>query len=369
MTNARIQRGQRLPSLDGLRAISIACVICAHLASSGSAPILRLLWRFDLGNLGVRVFFVISGFLITSILLDDEERRGRIGLGRFYLRRFFRIGPAYYVFLAAMAIAGALGAAHVRGFDFVPALTYTSNYFFPSLVLGHTWSLSVEEQFYLLWPGALFLLGRRHAFKVALAILVIAPFVRWFGASHPELLGNPRYSFPAVADALACGCLLAAVRDRLWAFEPYRRLLESPFFLVIPLAALILQMAPPVVKEVALVSVINVLIALTIDRFVRLPETSIGKILNTGPMVFVGVLSYSLYLWQQPFLDPATAIAFPFNISLLFVAALASYFLVERPFLQLRLRIERRRDRKTAEAGLDFAPPLITSADSSQLVR
>lgn len=348
--------------------MSIAFVICAHLASSGSAPALRALWRFDLGNFGVRIFFVISGFLITSILLDEEDRRGVINLGRFYLRRFFRIGPAYYAFLSVIAIAGMAGTVHVRAFDFLPALSYTSNYFFPSFVLGHTWSLSVEEQFYLLWPGALVLLGRRHALKVAIALLFIAPMTRWIGHSHPEIFGNPRYAFPAVADALACGCLLAALRDRLWDCASYRRLLSSPLFLAVPLVTLLMQAAPLAIKDVALFTVINVLIAICIDGFVRVPKTPVGRLLNSPVFVFIGVLSYSLYLWQQLFLDPASTLPFPFNLGLLMTAALASYFFVERPFLSLRRKIEQRRGQRLQEPGHPTTARMNTAADATRAV-
>jgi peptidoglycan/LPS O-acetylase OafA/YrhL len=329
---------KRLPSLDGLRAVSIGFVIVAHLASSGSAPLLRLLWRFDLGNLGVRVFFVISGFLITSILLHDEDRRGSIDLKNFYLRRLLRIGPAYFFFLAVVALAGAVDLVQVRAMDFVPAVTYTSNYFFPSFVLGHTWSLSVEEQFYLLWPGALLLLGRRRSFAIAIALVVVAPIIRFEATLHPEWLGNSRYSFPAVADALACGCLLAVLRNRQWAVTAYRRFASSKAVLLLPLAILSLQMAPQELKDLALYTITNVLIVITIDCVVRFPQSIAGRVLNLRPMMLIGTLSYSLYLWQQPFLDPANGLPLPLRLVGLVAAACASYWLVEKPMLQWRGR-------------------------------
>src|SRR6266404_6739780 len=95
----------RIPGLDGIRAVSILLVIGWHLSSSGSAPWLAPLWRIDAGNLGVRVFFVISGYLITSLLLVEHARTGTIDLRRFYLRRAFRIMPAFYAFLIVIGVA------------------------------------------------------------------------------------------------------------------------------------------------------------------------------------------------------------------------------------------------------------------------
>ena len=96
----------RVPSLDGARAVSAALVIAAHFGLPAHVP---GLWRFNIGNLGVRVFFVISGFIITTLLLAEHKRTGTVGLKSFYLRRFFRIFPAYYVFLAIVAVLGSFG--------------------------------------------------------------------------------------------------------------------------------------------------------------------------------------------------------------------------------------------------------------------
>jgi peptidoglycan/LPS O-acetylase OafA/YrhL len=338
-------------------------VIAAHLAASGSVPSLNLFWRFDLGNLGVRIFFVISGFLITSILLKEDAGEGKINLARFYTRRVLRIGPAYYVFLLAMAVAGYFGAVHVVARDFLPAITFTSNYLFPSFVLGHTWSLSVEEQFYLLWPGALLLLGRRRSFQLAAAIMVLSPIARWMGDVHPSWLGNPRYSFPAVADALACGCLLAAFRDRLQRVRVYRTFVSSIWFGVVPLTIAGLQCAPSPLKNYLLITVTNVLIAMTIDRVIRVPDRLVGRMLNSRPFVGVGVLSYSLYLWQQPFLDPANELAFPLNVVGFFCAACVSYWLIERPVLTWRRAVPQLKE------PLQLSSKLVLRANSTEPAR
>lgn len=96
---------KRIPSLDSLRAVAIMMVIAQHLSSGHTIAMLDYLWRFQFGDLGVRIFFVISGFLITSLLRKEFRKNGRIDLSRFYLRRALRIFPAYYTFLAILALS------------------------------------------------------------------------------------------------------------------------------------------------------------------------------------------------------------------------------------------------------------------------
>lgn len=189
----------RYPSLDGLRAVSISLVIAHHLGVSS----LPVIWRLDIGNLGVRTFFVISGFLITSLLLAEREKVGRIDIKAFYLRRLFRIVPAYWVFLSAMAVSVPVAAL-------LPSLLYYANYSHPALLVGHTWSLSVEEQFYLIWPLALLW---RPLWAVG-AMLILAPIMRHL-ADQGLWPVESRYAWECVCDALAAGCLLALVRDKL----------------------------------------------------------------------------------------------------------------------------------------------------------
>lgn len=139
---------KRIPSLDGLRAIAIALVVVGHWAGTHNFPV-------GLGSafLGVRIFFVISGYLITTLLLREQSQTATISLSEFYVRRAYRILPAATVFLAIMLITrrheltwyhAAMAALYLADFD------PTRPMFF-----GHLWSLSVEEQFYLLWPGIL----------------------------------------------------------------------------------------------------------------------------------------------------------------------------------------------------------------------
>ena len=339
----------RIPSLDGLRALAIGLVLMMHVAGTVGAPailgaISKSLW-VDLGELGVRIFFVISGLLITSLLLEEQRKYGAISLGRFILRRTFRIFPAYLAFLLALWVAATLGGLTITGRDWVHALTYTLNYHVSRpWELGHIWSLSVEEQFYALWPALLVFAGTRRAMILATVLLFLAPVLR-IAYLHllPDAAEVVGVTFETAADSLAIGCLLAWHRDRLWANERWRRLLSSRW--LVPAAFLVAYLLCARTQSALLLghSALNLAAALLIERSVRLPDRGVGRMLNATPIVFIGVLSYSLYLWQQPFLNrhaSADINQFPLNLVLAFTAALVSYYCVERPGLWLRQRIE-----------------------------
>jgi peptidoglycan/LPS O-acetylase OafA/YrhL len=338
----------RIPSLDGLRAISIWFVMLAHL--SGSADFPRSVYLEHLGNLGVRVFFVISGFLITALLLKEVEKTGTVSLRGFYLRRTMRIFPAFYVFVGVVGLLAWWGAARLLEGDLIHAITYTMNFHHPhGRPLAHIWSLSVEEQFYLLWPATVWLAGPVRSMYWAAGMLVLAPLCR-FGMWHltPSLHEGIGQHFQTVADSLAVGCLLAGLFNRMGTVVWYQRALRSVWFLAIPLLGLALNTLQHRPRVFGLVgaSVLNCLIALVVERWVRYPGSFGGAFLNWAPMRFTGVLSYSLYLWQQLFLDrtdqSSVYTAFPLNIVLVFVFALLSYYLIERPFLAWKDRLGKR---------------------------
>jgi len=220
------------------------------------------------------------------------------------------------------------------------AVTYTSNYFHSgNWTLGHLWSLSVEEQFYLVWPALLVAFFRRRIW-LAGALLALAPPLRvlfWTlwgirGLEHP---------FPAVMDALAAGCGVSMLDRQLQRHDAW---LRSRWFLIVPaLTALVplLQIHHHRAYQVAWLTAMYVGIALSIAHGVRMEY----RVLNWRPVVWLGTMSYSFYLWQQPFLNRGSTTwwtAFPQNLVLAFSCATVSYYGVEKPFLELR---ERRKDR------------------------
>ena len=348
---------RRIPSLDGLRAVAVALVCLAHLTwnqhylgSNGQ--------YLKLGAIGVRMFFVLSGFLITGILLRELDRTSSLSLRRFYFRRTMRIFPAFYAFVAVIVM---VNAAHwIRFYDgsSVPSLTYTTDYFVPGKrAFGHTWSLAVEEQFYLVWPAALLFIGRRRAMWLAGAVLLVCPFMRLLSfllvARHAGLLAHLQpleFRLDTQADALAMGCLLAGLRSTLHGYGWYRRILSSPLFVLVPLLGLLtFELGPQLLPDIANLAigytVIDLAIALSLDWCLLFPNGRIGRVLNAAPVAAVGMLSYSIYLWQEPFLFVSRRAWWqvpPANLGLMLLAATVSYLLIEHPCLRLRSRWEHR---------------------------
>jgi peptidoglycan/LPS O-acetylase OafA/YrhL len=337
----------RIPGLDGLRAISILIVLWAH--SMGTRNVPSFLRVSVFGDLGVRTFFVISGFLITTILVAEHQKRGRISLRDFYVRRIYRIFPAFYVYLAILVAVMALGWITLPADDIAFAATYTMNFHARrAWWLGHLWSLAVEEQFYLVWPVVLAVLRPQRALWFALGAIVAAPVLRvlaWL--AWPQVLPLTDQAFPFVFDSLATGCVLALARERLETSPTYLVWLDSPSFWVLPLACVVALAVPRAGFNLALgVTIGNLGIAMAIHRCIRHPSYPVGRVLESRPLVFIGALSYSLYLWQQPFVNrhaDSLVNSFPFHIAVAFGAALASYYLVEQPMLALRARRAARR--------------------------
>lgn len=339
----------RMPSLDGLRAISIAMVLLGHL--SGTHGFARVnLGVGDYAHLGVVVFFVISGFLITTLLMNEFKHHGAISLKLFYARRSVRIFPASYGYLAVITLLCAFNIVQLSWADIWHGLTYTMNYApVRSWQVGHLWSLSVEEQFYLLWPFAFSVLGAKKGGWAAFSVLIIGVLARI--ANRVLLIGTPLHDlemFPMVADSLATGCLLALLRSKLERQRWYLRLFHPAWSIVLIALVLVMnRLSGYTIVGVLGTPVLNLALAVLIHRSVFLAHSPIGAFLNWRPVVFVGVLSYSLYVWQQLFLNRSSGAwmnAFPQNICFAVAAALASYYLLEKPFLALRHRLRVKAD-------------------------
>ncbi len=334
----------RIQSLDGLRAVSIMLVLLCHAAATVDGPH----WTSH-GGQGVRVFFVISGYLITTLLFRELGKTGSVSLLKFYYRRTLRIFPPFYFYIGVVMVLAAFGLAQIPRADLVHALTYTVNYRAnPAWEVGHSWSLSVEEQFYLLWPFVVLVLGRKRAIVAAALFAAVVPLIRiatyYLLPSQRPLIQT---AFQTVGDSLAIGCLLAGVRDRLASISLYVKFQRSPLFVLVPFGAVGLVFMSSHTRFDLLIgqTSVDILIALIIDWCVTYPGGVVGKFLNTAPLVFLGQISYSLYLWQQIFLNRFTTswyAQFPQNLALSLVAAVASYYIIEKPFLRLREKLEPR---------------------------
>jgi peptidoglycan/LPS O-acetylase OafA/YrhL len=352
----------RVLALDGARALCILSVLFAHASGTGVIPITRLM--HPAADLGVRGFFVLSGFLITGLLLRDERRPLGVAMRDFYARRALRIFPAFYVFIAGVMVLASAGLATWSSHDALFAATYSMNFHGERVwSLGHLWSLAVEEQFYLLWPAILLGLRPRRATSALLAAVVLAPVVRlavfylW-----PAQRALTDQAFPCVFDALATGCLLAMFRKQLERDPRYMAMLTSRAFWLVPLLCIAtLVITHPSFQLGIAPTLANAGVALALHRLLSV-RTFATRMLETRVLVKLGVLSYSIYLWQQVFLDrhwPLWFHRFPVNVAFAVLAGAASYSLVERPFLRMTSRFRAARTSPLPDA---LAPSYRVSA-------
>jgi peptidoglycan/LPS O-acetylase OafA/YrhL len=320
--------------------------MAGHLVGTQGYPITLDWYRliFPSAHMGVKTFFVISGFLITYLLIREQRKYGSILLKRFFFRRILRIWPAFFGYVAFVAIFAALGWVVLKQGDLLHASTFTMNYHWVrGWPLGHIWSLSVVEQFYFLWPAVLALFGVRAGIRGAAAYVLVAPLVRvgiWY--YFPDLRVGVAESFETVADNLAIGCILAATRDQLWAREGWRKFILSPWFVVVPLivyASDHLEGFPSYGYPLGH-SIENIGLALCLEWCLRnYPKRAFPRFVNHRILTAVGRMSYSLYLWQQMFLNRSAKsllCAFPQNLLLAFAVASIAYWCRERHCMKIR---------------------------------
>lgn len=333
----------RIPSLDGWRGISIILVVLGHqmnIFRSGLTHNPAFLNIFELHNYGVQVFFVLSGFLITNLLINENNKYGAISLHNFYMRRLFRIIPAYFTFLITVFILSLFFHNHtIQKMEWVKAFLFLSNFAFwgkLSWSLGHTWSLSVEEQYYIIWPT---LFRKKNFVWVPLFFICLAPVSRMISYSHSNIIGH--FSFFSHVDSIFWGALFA-LNHRKPVFEKFLRF-RYPILLI----TLILMglerfsvggtafITVPFVKTFFSLSII-ILIHQSLQ-----PGSALYRFFNLKPLAFIGVLSYSIYLWQQIFypisiLGKCVVTTMPVNFIMIFGCAYVSYTFIEQPFLRLR---------------------------------
>jgi len=327
------------PALDGLRGAAVLVVILAHVMPN--LP--------TYGGLGVNIFFVLSGYLITRLLVAEMEKTGTINLGRFYLHRALRLLPPFWtmllIFLPFILVghhrtsqlqSWSMAATYLMNFNV--AFWWTSDYAFT-----HTWSLAVQEQFYLLWPLVL-LLGARQRPKLTLALLLVFTtvwqlYLCFHGASRDRIYFGPDTN----SDAILVGCLLGFSNiPAIWV----RRLAASwpAWLLVLASAIIFCEKLPAVPQYIAQAPLVSMLGALLI---VTAPVSSLGILFSAEPLRFLGKISYGLYLWHFPLIVFMTAkwhltgwqLLFPVACS--FALAITSYFTVEAAARRSKIRLKR----------------------------
>lgn len=335
-----------LPTLDGWRTIAILSVMLCHDSLHRLGP-LSTSWLYEHGHLGVDIFFAISGILICSRLLTEEESAGQISLRSFYIRRAFRILPPAILFLATLLVLKATVHLPVELPEVFASLFFVRNYTsafthfqttYPAYT-SHFWSLAVEEHFYLILPSLLVFTSRKYR---APALLTLAAAI-----SLHRIAPNSWLSFHTDIrlDALLVPAALAVILHT--ASNTRQRLIQtlsSAPLVAIFLLLLITTGLHPRATGLLIAWFTPLLILATMLR----PQGWFSHLLESAPLRYIGRISYSLYLWQQLFLithfGAGTAClghlqSFPFNWIATFACALLSYYLVEQPLIRLGHRL------------------------------
>ncbi len=339
----------RIRSLDGLRALSIVIVLLGHWRYSDGYPFSEVqAWLPLEPRLGVCLFFIISGFLITTLLLREKDKFGSISLKLFYLRRSIRIFPPFYCYMAVVAVLWGLGVVQIAPGSFASGALYYRN-FHPGdeMILGHVWSLSIEEQFYLLWPLFVLVLNPRACMLAALALIALRPAVRLF--RHGYLL--PPDGVAAFVDAgmevILYGALLALIMHVPRGARLAIKTCQGTWGLFIPwivlwICTLVAAWVPGPLTWL-LQQTRDLMLTWFLLWCIWNADSGFGRFLNWKPVAWVGVVSYSLYLWHPIFLMSfhGWAFAFPQNMVFVFLAASLSYYLVEQPLNGLRSKFSR----------------------------
>ncbi len=344
------------PSLDGLRAFAVLSVLLYHAKIAG----------FGWGWNGVDLFFVLSGFLITGTLLLEIERDRSIDLWAFYRRRALRLFPALilvclaFLLFSAFTKVGLERALVEVGIVAVYAGNWTRAFDqgIPGH-LGHTWSLAIEEQYYLLWPLALIVLAPFSKYRRQLMLAIVAfvlcvacwrAFLYLQGASTNRLYNgtDTRADALLIGSALAFGICADAVKVAVRLATQWLWLPAVATIIILPLA-FGWDSATMLCGGYTLIAIAGAILVMA-----TCADGPVRSLLGMQPLVWIGQRSYGLYLWshlivsacQDVFQLPA-AVAGPISIVGAFICATVSYSLVERPFLRLRYP-----DRTSARAGV-----------------
>jgi peptidoglycan/LPS O-acetylase OafA/YrhL len=347
-------KSKKYPSINGLRAISILLVIMHHLViqqylptsflGTGLVPI-YLSTLLQNGHLGVNIFFVISGFLITSLMQQEEAGNKSISLKKFYIRRTLRIFPAYFFLLLVYFFLQLFNYIKISNASWLTAITYTK-YFNWNLdwYTSHAWSLSIEEHFYIFWP-LVFIAGNRMRKTFAISLFLLVPIIRLYLHYHTIGWMNELTIFTRI-DAIAIGCIFSLYKDEIIKIiSPYWTMV----FCVLILALFFFPYFPILASKIKLGfifiplglthgTIANVLIAGIMMCSVFGPQGIWFKILNLKIMNYIGLLSYSIYLWQEIFICRSEywVNKLPQNIFFFLLVAAFSYHVIEMPFLKLK---------------------------------
>lgn len=339
-----------IPTLTGWRGVAVLLVIIGHLKFGFPKQSTEYFWMDNLiyANFGVRIFFVLRGFLITTLLVKEKLKFGKINLRNFYIRRILRIVPVLWLYLITVAIISKIFHLDLNYHHFLGPLFYLTNFniFQGTWLFAHTWSLAVEEQYYLLWP-VLFQRIKNLMYWV-ICILLLTPLIVSITYLKPNLSNYLLHPFFSHGAAIFTGSLLSLVWcQNFYNIKIEKYLRNSVFFVLLVVAwAISILVHNGKMGKILLPGgdlILNIIVSYLITFSILKSTGHISKFLNSSVINKIGILSYSIYIWQQLFIIPydeysswSKYLFFPQNIILVFLVSFISYNFFEKPFLQLK---------------------------------
>jgi peptidoglycan/LPS O-acetylase OafA/YrhL len=345
---------KRIYGFDAIRAASVLLVIASHvgLTEGSQSTLLTKLFSVFNASFGVRSFFVLSGFLISTLLIEEYERSGTVHIRAFIIRRALRILPLYFIVLLSLWPYFEAGRFWQPLHTAAYAVFFVYNFIPTELnvhYLSHLWSLGVEEQFYILWPVLFGFLAasRRWLVVICLAIVIVCAIRMNVGYGEATINYYPnRWTVPAIYPIALGATLAMLISDKDWGTQ-IRTYVAFP---VAALVACILVCLPLLYLGSAVVEVLGTLgIAIMVGWIYTNQERSIVRALEWLPLRYTGAISYGLYMWQGVFTGNGPErqlLSFPpdplVGAAITFPVAVISYHCFEQPILRLRGRILRR---------------------------
>jgi peptidoglycan/LPS O-acetylase OafA/YrhL len=333
---------RHFPQLDGLRGLAVLLVIAGHILE------FEFHIHTDFGGLGVLLFFVLSGFLITGLLDVEKTKSGAISIREFYVRRALRLFPALMAFLAVMAILiYKRVVTDTPWYTILACVVYVRNIWGRGSLTGHLWSLSLEEQFYSIWPWCMALLSRANALRIAICSVVIitafrtlAIHLRWFNYQSGVYYLHPMFRF----DSILLGCVIALLLVGTTEYRWHVGWLSSSITPVIlwP-TVLVWSIIGETWTQAWYLTIQMLLASMTFVHVLLAERAAYVKVFSSKYAAWIGRLSYSWYLWQQlftvmPYPQWGGLRVFPFNVVASLAIASISFFVIEQPFLKLKER-------------------------------
>lgn len=340
-----------LPGLDGLRGISIIIVVASHFER------LTPFTEYFYGDLGVEIFFVISGFLITSLLLKEKVKRGSVSFKNFYIRRILRIVPVSYLFLIILFILNSWFQLGISFKSFIISFLYVKNIPFNYLsdwYTGHFWSLSVEEQFYICFP--FFIVTKTNKFIIsAVAIILIVPLLNILGFNNVGIFYSNHivHFITFIIIILLSKGTTSILVGSLYAILLFKKVivvdkLRSNFFMSFGLLIFSFLILPGISYfNIPYLSVILFPVIIGYVILLNLKEKNLLRhLLDSTILKKIGILSYSIYIWQQLFTGPQKLNLFKYSDSivvrsiLLLIVSYISYYCYEKLFLRYKAKFK-----------------------------